>query len=65
VSGDFFSTLGVRAFRGRLLTPEDDLPGAPGAPDGPVAVVSYRLWQARLGAREDIVGSRLSINRMP
>jgi predicted permease len=62
VSGDFFSTLGVRAFRGRMLTPADDLPGAP---DGPVAVVSHRLWRTRLGAREDIVGSRLSINRIP
>jgi putative ABC transport system permease protein len=62
VSGDFFSTLGVRAFRGRMLTPADDVHGAP---DGPVAVVSYRLWRARFGAREDIVGSRLSINRMP
>jgi putative ABC transport system permease protein len=62
VSGDFFSTLGVRAFRGRMLTPADDVPGAP---DGPVAVVSHRLWRARLGAREDIVGSRLSINRIP
>ena len=62
VSGDFFSTLGVRAFRGRMLTPEDDVPGAP---DGPVAVVSHRLWRARLGAREDIVGAKLSINRIP
>ncbi len=62
MSGDFFTTLGVRAFRGRMLTPADD---APGAPDGPVAVVSYRLWRTRLGAREDVVGSRLSINRIP
>lgn len=45
-----------------MLTPADD---APGAPDGPVAVVSYRLWRTRLGAREDVVGSRLSINRIP
>ncbi|MBZ5559332.1 MAG: ABC transporter permease [Acidobacteriia bacterium] len=62
VSGDFFTTLGVRAFRGRLLTPADD---ALNAPEGPVAVVSYRLWRARLGARDDVVGARLSINRMP
>jgi predicted permease len=62
VSGDFFTTLGVRAFRGRMLTPADD---APGAPEGAVAVVSYRLWRARLGGREDVVGARLLINRMP
>jgi predicted permease len=62
VSGDFFTALGVRAFRGRMLTPADD---APGAPAGPVAVVSYRLWRGSLGAREDVIGARLSINRMP
>jgi putative ABC transport system permease protein len=62
VSGDFFTTLGVRAFRGRMLTPADD---APGAPAGPVAVVSYRLWRGTFGAREDVIGARLSINRTP
>jgi putative ABC transport system permease protein len=62
VTGDFFTTLGVHAFRGRMLTPADD---ATAAPDGPVAVVSYRLWRARLGAREDMIGARLSINRRP
>jgi putative ABC transport system permease protein len=61
VSGDFFDTLGVRAFRGRMLTPADDVPGAA----EPVAVISHRLWHARFGAREDVIGSRLSINRFP
>ena len=28
VSGNYFSVLGVRAMRGRVLTPEDDKPGA-------------------------------------
>jgi len=62
VSGDFFTTLGVSAFRGRMLTPADDTLGAP---DGPVAVVSHRLWRSRLGSREDVVGARLSINHVP
>jgi putative ABC transport system permease protein len=62
VSGDFFDTLGVRAFRGRMLTPADDVPGPA---EGPVAVISHRLWHARFGAREDVVGTRLSINRFP
>jgi putative ABC transport system permease protein len=62
VSGSFFSTLGVGAFRGRMLMPADD---EPGTPDGAVAVVSHRFWRTQLGAREDVVGSRLSINRMP
>jgi putative ABC transport system permease protein len=59
VSGDFFTTLGVRAFRGRLLTPPDDVVAAP---DGPVAVVSYRLWHQHLGGREDVIGARVPIN---
>jgi putative ABC transport system permease protein len=62
VSGDFFTTLGIRAFRGRMLTPADDEAVTPA---GPVAVVSYRLWRGSLGARDDVVGARLSINRMP
>jgi hypothetical protein len=45
-----------------MLMPADDVPGAQ---EGPVAVVSYRLWRSRLGAREAVIGSRLSINRMP
>ena len=62
VSGDFFTTLGVRAFRGRMLTPADDVPAAA---TGPVAVVSYRLWRGTLGGREDAVGGPLVINRTP
>src|SRR5579862_6952995 len=36
VTGSYFSTLGVGAFGGRVLTPDDDTPSAP-----PVAVLSY------------------------
>src|SRR5690606_33658204 len=39
VSHDFFPTLGVSPHLGRVLTEDDDLPGAP-----PVVVISYRLW---------------------
>src|SRR6202158_4728127 len=37
VTGNYFSTLGVRAFGGRVFTPDDDKPGA-----SPVAVLSRR-----------------------
>jgi hypothetical protein len=60
VSSDFFATLGVRAFRGRLFTASDD---EPGGPEGAVAVVSYRLWQQRLSGRDDVIGTRLTIDR--
>ena len=46
VTGNYFSMLGVRAFGGRMLSPEDDRPGAP-----PVAVLSHRVWQASLWRR--------------
>src|SRR5436190_10037843 len=40
VSGSYFTTLGVRAFGGRVITLEDDKPASP-----PVAVLSHRVWQ--------------------
>ena len=63
VSGDFFSTLGVPAILGRTLTPADDVAG--GGPDGPVAVISYAFWQQRFGGATDVVGSRVTIERLP
>ena len=62
LSGRFFDVLGVTAIRGRLLTPADD-GGA--APDGPVAVISHRLWRARFAGTNDIVGRRLTVQRIP
>jgi putative ABC transport system permease protein len=59
VTGEFFQTLGVHAYRGRLLTPADDT-AAP--PDGPVAVVSYRYWCDHLEARDAAVGAPLTID---
>jgi hypothetical protein len=44
VSGNYFSTFGLRAFAGRMLTPQDDTPNA-----APVAVMSYRAWQQHYG----------------
>ncbi|MEW6206890.1 MAG: ABC transporter permease [Acidobacteriota bacterium] len=58
VTGNYFSTLGVKAARGRLLTPADEQ--APGA--SPVAVISSRLWQRRFGGDPDIAGRAVSLN---
>ena len=66
VSGRFFDVLGVTAARGRLLTPADD--GAASASreaDGPVAVISHRLWRQRFAGSEDIVGRQLTVQRIP
>lgn len=52
VDGQYFSTLGVDdPAAGRLLTPQDDAPGAPA-----VIVISYRVWQLVFGGQPDVVG---------
>ena len=60
VSGSFFGTLGVRPFAGRVLTGEDDRPGA-----APAAVISHRLWARQFGGTLDAIGRRLSVNDVP
>jgi len=57
VSGNYFSLLGVHAMRGRVLTPEDDKPGA-----DPAAVMSHRYWQQQLNSDPLVVGKRFIIN---
>jgi len=52
VSGDVFSTLGLKPALGRLLTPEDDR--KPGA--HPVAVLSYDNWTRRFGRDPKVLG---------
>src|SRR6266705_4166931 len=52
VSGNYFSVLGVCAFGGRLITPEDDTPASL-----PVAVLSHRVWQTTYGGDPSVIGS--------
>ena len=63
VSGSFFSTLGVHARVGRLLTAEDDVRG--GGKDGAVVVISHRLWQERFGGSAATIGTRLTLDGAP
>lgn len=58
VTGAYFSTLGLQAAKGRLLTPADNEPGA----DNLVAVISYAFWADRLGSRDDVLGQPLRVN---
>jgi predicted permease len=60
VTGNYFSMLGLRAFSGRLLTPEDDRPGAP-----PAAVLSHRAWRIFYGGDPSVVGSAFLIEGHP
>src|SRR5215475_7577236 len=57
VSGNFFRTLGVQPWIGRLMTDEDDQEGTP-----PVAVMSYRIWQEKYGSDPSVVGAGYQIN---
>jgi len=57
-SGEFFTTLGIRSYRGRLLTREDDRRGG----EVQVAVLSYDFWQRELGGAEDAVGSQIRLD---
>ncbi len=60
VSGNYFSTLGVKAFGGRLLTPDDDHPSS-----APVVVISHHTWQADYGADPSLVGSTFVVEGHP
>ena len=60
VSGNYFSTLGVGAFAGRMLSAADDKPSSP-----PVAVLSYQAWQADYAEDPSIVGSTVYIQGQP
>jgi predicted permease len=57
VSGNYFSVLGVRAARGRVLTNEDDKAGAQ-----PAAVISDRYWEQELNSDPSVVGKNFIIN---
>jgi macrolide transport system ATP-binding/permease protein len=60
VTGNLFSTLGIQPFAGRMLSESDDQANA-----APVAVLSFRGWQADFGGDPSIVGSTISIQARP
>jgi predicted permease len=60
VSREYFQVFGATPFRGRTFTEAEDLP------DGaPAAVLSYRLWQTRMGADPAILGKTILLNKRP
>jgi predicted permease len=58
VTGNYFDVLGVRAFRGRMISAQDDS----GAGDSNVVVISHRVWREFYGGRANALGSILRIN---
>jgi predicted permease len=60
VSGDYFQTLGVQPFIGRLISTADDSPTA-----SPVVVLSYNYWRSNFGGSAAAVGKTILLNKVP
>ena len=60
VTGNYFHTLGVGAFGGRVFTAEDDKPASP-----PVVVLSHRAWQSMYGGDTSVVGATFVVEGRP
>jgi predicted permease len=60
VSGNYFSTLGIGAFAGRLFSQQDDTPAA-----APAAVMSYATWQADYASDPSVVGKAFTFQGHP
>jgi macrolide transport system ATP-binding/permease protein len=60
VSGNYFTTLGIGAYTGRPLSPNDDRIGAP-----PALVLSYQAWQREFNGEPGVVGSTLYLEQHP
>src|SRR6202034_604104 len=60
VSGNFFSTIGVNAYAGRLFTDSDDKLSA-----APAVVLSYAAWQGEYSGDPSIVNSTVYIEAKP
>jgi putative ABC transport system permease protein len=56
VSASLFDALGVAAFRGRGLRPEDNLPNTER-----VAVLSHELWRRNFGGDESVLGKTIEV----
>jgi len=60
VSGNYFSTLGLQAYIGRIFADQDDQPSA-----APATVLSYQAWQGEYAGDPTIVGSTIFVQTKP
>jgi predicted permease len=60
VSGNYFSTFGIPAYAGRMLSPQDDVKGAPVA-----VVMSFRTWREKFDGDRTVVGAEFVMNSRP
>jgi macrolide transport system ATP-binding/permease protein len=60
VSGNYFATLGLGAYQGRIFSENDDTPAA-----SPATVISYRAFQGEYASDPAIIGSTIFIQAKP
>ncbi len=60
VTGNFFSTLGLQAAAGRLLSADDDRPGC-----APRVILSYAFWQREYGGSAAVIGQTIGLSSHP
>ena len=58
-TANFFSTLGIKPYRGRVFLPEEE------RGDHAVAILSYGLWQRRYAGDARIIGTTIPIDGRP
>ena len=59
VSGTYYSVTGIRAIRGRVLTPQDDQPA-----NSLVCVLSENFWRRRFGESPEVLGKIITLKRI-
>ncbi|MGA3018255.1 MAG: ABC transporter permease [Bryobacteraceae bacterium] len=59
-SNDYFRVFGAAPLFGRTFTAAEDQPHG-----APVAVLSYRLWQSRMGGDRQVTGRNILLNQQP
>jgi predicted permease len=60
VTGEYYRTLGITPIIGRLLSPDDDRPGAP-----PATVITDAYWSRKFARDPGVVGQSLLIEGVP
>src|SRR5829696_6127819 len=58
VSGDYYAGLRLQPSLGRVITVDDEHPGA-----APVVMLSHQFWQERFGANPAIIGQQIKLNQ--
>ena len=60
VMGNFFQTLGVEPFLGRLFTADECLPNS-----RPAVLLNYAFWKRQFGGNRGIIGQAIDLNGTP